>query len=57
MSKVGDEIREFVRELEKLVEASPAASIIGPIIHSAKDHLLLRAFYSEKINVTAEETP
>ena len=57
MSKVGDEIREFVRELEKLVEASPAASIIGPIVSNAKDHLLLRAFYSEKVNVTDEETP
>lgn len=57
MSAVGDDIREFVRELEKLVEKNRAASIIGPIVHNAKDHLLLRAFYSEKINVTAEETP
>jgi hypothetical protein len=57
MSAVGDDIRDFVRELEKLVDENRAASIIGPIIHNAKDHLLLRAFYSEKINVTAEETP
>jgi hypothetical protein len=54
VTTVAQDIRETARELKKVLEESRAASVIGPAVNNAIDHITAIAGYQEQLIKAAE---